>query len=56
MLIVHEEPTGQTAPSFMPVIKAAVGGRVWERSREDMQERELVQDCHLLVVFVQCRQ
>lgn len=26
----------QTAPSPLPVIKPAVGGRVWERSREDV--------------------
>lgn len=31
--MVYEERTEQTAPSFMPVITPAVGGRVWERSR-----------------------
>lgn len=45
--MVYEERTEQTAPSFMPVIKPAVGGRVWERSGEDV--RGLVQDCHLVV-------
>lgn len=35
--MVCEERTEQTAPSFMPVIKPAVGGRVWERSREGVK-------------------
>lgn len=35
--MVCEERTEQTAPSFMPVIKLAVGGRVWERSREEVK-------------------
>lgn len=39
--------------SFMPVIKAAVGGRVWERSRED--GGELDQDCHLVVRPALCK-
>lgn len=28
--MVYEERIGQTAPSLIAVIKAAVGGRVWE--------------------------
>lgn len=33
--MMREEATEQTAPSFRPIIKAAVGGGVWERSGED---------------------
>ena len=47
MMIVCEEPAEQTAPSFMAVIKAAVGGRVWETGRKN--RGGLVQDCHLVV-------
>lgn len=32
-MIVFEERGEGTAPSPMPVIKPAVGGRVWERGR-----------------------
>lgn len=36
-MMVYEERREQTAPSPMPVIKPAVGGRVWERGREDVK-------------------
>ena len=31
--MVCEKRAEQTAPSFMPVIKPAVGGRVWEKEQ-----------------------
>lgn len=53
-MTAFEERTEQTAPSFMPVIKPAVGGKsVGKRQRGC--ERGLVQDCHLVARRLRCR-
>lgn len=53
-MMVCEEGGEQTAPSLMPIIKPAVGGKSVGKQQRGC-DSGLVQDCHLVVWQAQCR-